>query len=1070
MFAGAILPGPVAALLGVPLGGGMADLWAASATGALANILANVTTDELKGLISTKGENNHDLQKCIMQSLYQALEEIYDHLADQEESQYGDLISDTLDAIRKAKNSIELMDILFAPGKDIPAINDYYFSNSNLTEEHHDHLVWSGIHSILMRLDLRYGRTWQTGDETLRQAEAALCTRLPQLFRRKLQDNLKQSKFEKSWKAFQREMFMTLHQVVNNLAQTMDHLGEDLDIVLTEAQRNYNLLLRIERGQQEIQQTLQARFDKQDEKLEKILVIVQSEEMHSVPVKEEHQDNGMTELEYITPAFLDSQSRPASSDCSMFYKGDQPSWGLVHHNCTARRHMTDTILRHLAAPGFQAFTLTGAGGEGKTTVLMQVAAELSTLGYEVYFARDTQRLKLPIHTLDEIAAQDQSAPPLALFIDNASLYTNASDLIQRLSSKKRTIKIILADRTNIWMRSSLCQTINKFKKAHSRAFLSEGLKQLDQAEAGRIAELLVKSGTVPADTSTAELSRSLLSDANGFLLSAMLTTTYGIPLREIIHSVLLQLEDFDNGDKLLDILSVITIFDVVGYKHAKEAVRCDSKLLVEIFNNDRSILGLLYGLSGEVHPKMLTTRHESITNIFRELLFESGAFRTVDEDYLLDMILTAVGERSKLRSKCSEGKLLYQIPQYYGSLENYGYEFARKLYKEAVSKDRHRFQTWIEWAGIEVEHGNLGTIEEEGSARWIYYQSIMQHENETTPWLYWSRVERDHGELGTQDEPYTARWIAMQGSLKNTTSQALWKHWAELEETAGNMGDVNKEYSARWIYFKITDRLKKSSNVWYNWAIMEREAGNYGDHSISEYNYHWIVQQGRLHNPNDISLIILWARLEKEKRNYGAIDDPEALRGVIKRNLIDANNDKQGGLWILAVEIERERRNIGSMDEPFTARWYVNKGLKQKEDNKGLWILAAEIEFENDHPGSLHEENSGRWFFKKYADKFGLKEIASAWGKLEILAPNLGEDVHTPYSARWILWEGIKSAPKELSCWNRLLELELVNNNIGSRDTPYTAVWLFNECKRFNPQFSDTNIGRIIYNKLEEYL
>lgn len=67
---------------------------------------------------------------------------------------------------------------------------------------------------------------------------------------------------------------------------------------------------------------------------------------------------------------------------------DSITWGLVKDGFTAKRNITNDVLKRLQLEGFQGILITGAGGEGTSTILMQLAVELNKTGSSVYYASE----------------------------------------------------------------------------------------------------------------------------------------------------------------------------------------------------------------------------------------------------------------------------------------------------------------------------------------------------------------------------------------------------------------------------------------------------------------------------------------------------------------------------------------------------------------------------------------------------------------------------------------------------------------------------------------------------------
>jgi hypothetical protein len=208
-----------------------------------------------------------------------------------------------------------------------------------------------------------------------------------------------------------------------------------------------------------------------------------------------------------------------------YYNGEPPTWSIVKDGYTAKRRATEDVLKKLIGGGFKAVLVKGAGGEGKSTILMQVALELFRGDYTLFFANE------PDGDPFEIIKANKGR--IAIVINKADQIKNLRGLLRFCANRSQDLKLILAARSNEWLYS--------YGKTGSlgdaaRYLQTVNIDRLAPSEAEEIANLLIRSHVV-TDVDAITLMNRLLNDSNGFLLAAMLTTTHGQPLSEILADV-----------------------------------------------------------------------------------------------------------------------------------------------------------------------------------------------------------------------------------------------------------------------------------------------------------------------------------------------------------------------------------------------------------------------------------------------------------------------------------------------------------------------------------------------------
>jgi hypothetical protein len=161
-------------------------------------------------------------------------------------------------------------------------------------------------------------------------------------------------------------------------------------------------------------------------------------------------------------------------------------------------------LRHLEGEGMRAALIKGAGGEGKSTILMQIALELLSQGYRVYYILEPDN--------DSIQLLRGLKGSVALLIDQAQQLHRVGSLLRFADGRGSPTKLVLAARANEWDHEQggrLGDTERMLKQIW--------VGKLNTDEAYPIAEKLVKSGAV-SNQDVPELAKRLLKDTNGFLL------------------------------------------------------------------------------------------------------------------------------------------------------------------------------------------------------------------------------------------------------------------------------------------------------------------------------------------------------------------------------------------------------------------------------------------------------------------------------------------------------------------------------------------------------------------------
>jgi 3',5'-cyclic AMP phosphodiesterase CpdA len=318
-------------------------------------------------------------------------------------------------------------------------------------------------------------------------------------------------------------------------------------------------------------------------------------------------------------------AEPCTQEQVLLYtRGEPPTWSLVHKGHTAHREAATKGLRALEADGRAALLLEGAGGEGKTTAMMQIGLGLRERGYRVLFAPSPPR--------DVIAELGRPNGPVALLIDQADQLHDAGALFQFAKERGAHTKIVLAARSPEW-------------KPAEGLVERVALGLLTRAEASAIAEKLIDAGAAKADARGALASR-IYDESRGFLLAAILIATHKKPLTAILRSAVRNVSARPEGDDLLRALGVVVALEGRVDAQGEHPFFCGRRLFEEALGvppqeadqRRRKLVGELH--LERVGDKRVTTRNPVIAEALLEVLF-NGPAPFLDEPDVLERILRA---------------------------------------------------------------------------------------------------------------------------------------------------------------------------------------------------------------------------------------------------------------------------------------------------------------------------------------------------------------------------------------------------------------------------------------------
>ena len=468
-------------------------------------------------------------------------------------------------------------------------------------------------------------------------------------------------------------------------------------------------------------------------------------------------------------------------------------WNLVFSNRLVRREIVDVLLDRLEEGG--AYILTGAGGEGKTTALMQLCAELIKKGTPVFYYCG--------HLIPELP---ESIPEGAVFlIDNPSDRSAFQSLLENLINLGENCRVVLAARENEWNLLKLrLQIPNNW-------VISIPIQQVSATEAEAFTRCVCSN--LSHTKTRSEIRSIFLNNANGFLYAAMLLSVrQENSLEEIAKHIVDRLSE--RSEKGLFLLSCIVASEHCGDEFSR-------RLFQQICNYlNFSHKDAVRALSREIscNGSLYQTRHPIISELFYKDLFVEGALYPEEINEIikamicqhLEIFKSSAGRLRltawrgiKSFAKCLalldidtlEHVIDRILDEIKGQRPNDFNQFADKIGDETAEavfirrcSERGQLDAPMlrSWCKRELERGSLWDYDQQYSCAWIYRKVCCNGEMESNGWLDWAYFEFEKQGAGIYDKPDSARWIFREACLNHAAGSNTWMAWGNLVQQCIN--------------------------------------------------------------------------------------------------------------------------------------------------------------------------------------------------------------------------------------------------------------------------------------------
>ena len=545
-----------------------------------------------------------------------------------------------------------------------------------------------------------------------------------------------------------------------------------------------------------------------------------------------------------------------------FYNGTIPKWSDIAHEYDAPREKFNDLWKKVSQnsnnPGgrIPLILITGRSGDGKSTLLMRLAARIVERGNELVFICKDNAFKLGVEQFEEIPKNQVSY----IFIDKIVRFPKEllHGFFERLCRESMPVVVIAAEIRSIW--ANLDISIKNTSNIH--------YIDLEEMTDFDIISLLNKlsADEKNKDKFLGELSKlsreeqiSVFKDkAKRQLLVALLEAKYNEEFRARVCGEIERLTDM-YGEKISHTCAYISALhrlDIPMPRTLLEKVVPTDDLL-HVCKYTTGLLSEIDMYSGEI-----VTRHPLVADILFRFEFDNTSSQV---SCYKNIIESADPKNSRLITRMLQRITLMK--------EN-------DLAKELLIIGTSQFGNDVIFLHISAMLMNkLGATSD--AKELLKKITKIQPENAPT-WQAWALMEKDQGNF---DE---ARKLFEKGVKADPSHAYLWQAWALMERS------LNNHKKACELFGKLVEIKPTYSGGWYCLADTAITLGN----TIKAKE---ILENAVVHFPQEVSLWLLWAKLEKSLGNVSKAKE------LLLKSL--EHNQKDASAWYFLAKIEEEEGN-----------------------------------------------------------------------------------------------------------------------------------------------------------------
>jgi len=400
----------------------------------------------------------------------------------------------------------------------------------------------------------------------------------------------------------------------------------------------------------------------------------------------------------INKDFIKKRKEPEKEDILKYFDGKEPSYNEIFSSFIPVRNIVleikEEFVRCNEDNKTKCILITGAGGEGKTTVLLQTAKILvDNYDWKALVLRQADNdMPFPDEQIISITEEGN----WVICVDNCfTVSEKLFGLLKKLKTREsQHVHLMLCTRDIDWSNSKS----DKLQWREYSDYSTYKLRGIGKEDAGKIVDAWGKLGEKGLgklkELSLSEaVEKLLLSSKNeegknepeeGALLGAMLTTRYGDELHNHVRNMLLRLQAVPVGDETL-----LNAFAYIVAMHSEKLYFLSKTVMAQIYNFElKDVKKYILGPLGDeaasaVSGEIIFTRHISIARSAKKILDEE--FHIDFEEIIIELAVSAMEASKKGEFVKDLGKWKY-ISDHFLSKNN---TLAIRLDKKILDIDQY---------------------------------------------------------------------------------------------------------------------------------------------------------------------------------------------------------------------------------------------------------------------------------------------------------------------------------------------------------------------------------------------
>lgn len=361
----------------------------------------------------------------------------------------------------------------------------------------------------------------------------------------------------------------------------------------------------------------------------------------------------------INEDFIKSLTEPEKIDILKYFDGREPAYNDIFSSYIPPRNIVFELQREFIKCDEKAenkcVLLSAAGGEGKTTILLQTVRELCREnGWQALVLRNPEK---DMQLYEEQLLNITKEGSWIIGVDNCfAVAQQMFGLLKKLKRRKfQHVHFLLCARDTDWINSEAdkldWRSMANFSRPRLKGISEEDAKKFIDAWKELGDEGLGKlKGLSPAEAQKRLLQSSQNEEVNepdeGALLGAMLATRYGDELHDHVRELLRRLEKIKLYHETL-----LNAFAYIVAMHSERLFFLSKPVMAQLYHCKekdvkRNILGPLGDeAASAVSGDMIYTRHGSIAKAARKILDEE--FHYDFDEIFIEMTQAAIEAHKK---------------------------------------------------------------------------------------------------------------------------------------------------------------------------------------------------------------------------------------------------------------------------------------------------------------------------------------------------------------------------------------------------------------------------------------